>query len=477
MVVRALVCRRHGSHSAASGPPQAPGAILPASRPHPPWALVQDPISLPAQRRPALTFSVGGGLETLTSDASDWAGSVWWDNIRLHHTFTQEQLDGPYGSSTNPRELFMVPMNISQLGPRLRGRIMLLRLDNTAAVGATIKVASSSPEVLRLLWWLVELLQFYDIEIVARHLPGRDNTPADAISRLKGLRDNQDWQILRQIFERLAALVGPFAVDACADPLGRNAYCTVYWSTIDKCLADDWADQHIYCNPPSAAIKNILMRHIWTCYTRRPHSTSTTFVSPTWFTANWWRLAAGGQVVGFFERGHVLFTSAPNWHTASRPDPVPTRRTYKGPTKQWGVVLIIFPADSPMNRCRGDSPELADLPRMSGNKTRDELLLRVSCGAAPCHQCGGRPDTGTPELYICSFCEVPGVSPEHRPEWERMHAGAELLSLRLAPSSQNTYAASMRRYCPLLRGRVPAHCQCLPANCGPTYSTAPRTSS
>eukprot|EP00873_Tetraselmis_striata_P020395 jgi/Tetstr1/440659/TSEL_028968.t1 len=117
---------------------------------------------------------------------------VWWDNIRLHHTFTQEQLDGPYGSSTNPRELFMVPMNISQLGPRLRGRIMLLRLDNTAAVGATIKVASSSPEVLRLLWWLVELLQFYDIEIVARHLPGRDNTPADAISRLKGLRDNQD---------------------------------------------------------------------------------------------------------------------------------------------------------------------------------------------------------------------------------------------------------------------------------------------
>ena len=75
-------------------------------------------------------------------------------------------------------------------------------------------------------------------------------------------------------------------------------------------------------------------------------------------------------MVGYFRRGHALFTS-PRWSQASRANPVPAEREYRGPTR-WGVVLIHMPHALPH---RSPAGRLSDLPRLSGHPDRDEVLL------------------------------------------------------------------------------------------------------
>eukprot|EP00873_Tetraselmis_striata_P000621 jgi/Tetstr1/420885/TSEL_011948.t1 len=68
--------------------------------------------------------------------------------------------------------------------------------------------------------------------------PGRENTLADCLSRLRGAIDDHDWRLLGDIFRALEAACGPFDVDACSDPLGRiTSFCPAFWSAIDSRLA------------------------------------------------------------------------------------------------------------------------------------------------------------------------------------------------------------------------------------------------
>eukprot|EP00873_Tetraselmis_striata_P009219 jgi/Tetstr1/429483/TSEL_019390.t1 len=290
----------------------------------------------------------------------------------------QLPLDGSAGfelqrwsTSANLRELFMVPWTISQIGARLAGSNVLFRLDNTSSVGAVNKGASPHPDSLELLLWLLELLERYDIALIARHIPGRQNTLADSLSRLRGAIDDQDWHLLSDIFRALEAACGPFDVDACADPLGRNSFCPAFWSEIDSCLAHDWAGRRVYCNPPFAAMRDVL-RHFWACYATALSTTGGTFVLPVLAAAPWWRLAGGAQVMAYFRRGHTLFTS-PEWRDASRTNPVPSRREYRGPTT-WGVVLIHVPPAGPIDSLSAQAT--IAMPRLSGDGPRDLLRLR-----------------------------------------------------------------------------------------------------
>eukprot|EP00873_Tetraselmis_striata_P039280 jgi/Tetstr1/459544/TSEL_004909.t1 len=319
---------------------------------------------------PQLPLDGSAGFEVVTSDASGWAGGVWWGDVRLHYAFTPEQLQ-QWSTSANLRELFMVPWTIAKIGARLAGSSVLFRLDNTSSVGAVNKGASPHPDSLELLLWLLELLERYDIALIARHIPGRKNTLADSLSRLRGAIDDQDWRLLSDIFRALEAACGPFDVDACADPLGRNSFCPAFWSAIDSCLAHDWAGRRVYCNPPFAAMRDVL-RHFWACYATAPSTTAGTFVLPVWAAAPWWRLTGGAQVIAYFRRGHALFTS-PEWRDASRTNPVPSRRGYRGPTT-WGVVLIHVPPAGPIDSLSAQAT--IAMPRLSGDGPRDLLRLR-----------------------------------------------------------------------------------------------------
>eukprot|EP00873_Tetraselmis_striata_P004519 jgi/Tetstr1/424783/TSEL_001480.t1 len=344
---------------------------------------------------PQLPLDGSAGFEVITSDASGWAGGVWWGDVRLHYAFTPEQLQ-QWSTSANLRELFMVPWTISQIGARLAGSNVLFRLDNTSSVGAVNKGASPHPDSLELLLWLLELLERFDIALIARHIPGRQNTLADSLSRLRGAIDDQDWRLLSDIFRALEAACGPFDVDACADPLGRNSFCPAFWSAIDSCLAHDWAGRRVYCNPPFAAMRDVL-RHFWACYATAPSTTAGTFVLPVWAAAPWWRLAGGAQVIAYFRRGHTLFTS-PEWRDASRTNPVPSRREYRGPTT-WGVVLIHVPPAGPIDSLSAQAT--IAMPRRCQAMAPGTFYACASCRTALCARLRD----------YCSFCTARGATP------------------------------------------------------------------
>ena len=57
-----------------------------------------------------------------------------------------------------------------------------------------------------------------------------------------------------QEFHRWATRFGPFDVDACCDPLGKNKLVsTAWWSKENSCLDNDWAGKRVWCNPPYTA--------------------------------------------------------------------------------------------------------------------------------------------------------------------------------------------------------------------------------
>lgn len=309
-------------------------------------------------------------FEVITSDASGYGGGVWWRHQRLHYGFTPEQRAGKLGVSANLRELYMVPWVLRRWGPRLRGKRVLFRLDNGASVGAINKGGSSTPEVNDLLIAIHRVCQEFGIHLVARHLPGVDNPLADALSRLRTTVDRDDWMLHLRIFLQLAAVAGPFDVDACADPVGFNSHCEAFWSIIDRCTDHDWAGRRIYCNPPFGQIADIL-DHFWFCYWQAPADTAATFVLPVWLTSAWWKLLAGAVVVGHYAPGSSLFTR-PDWAQATATAPLPSTRVYAGPTS-WAVVLIHFP---PMLPSHSAASPWDGMPRLSGKPSRDDLLLR-----------------------------------------------------------------------------------------------------
>eukprot|EP00873_Tetraselmis_striata_P040346 jgi/Tetstr1/460610/TSEL_000535.t1 len=115
---------------------------------------------------------------------------------------------------------------IELIGAQLKGSNGLFRLDNTSSVGA-VKHWRLTPT---LLVWLLDLLERCDIELIAWHIPGMENTLANCLSRLCGAIDDQDWRLLVPIFCQLEATCGPFDVDASSDPLSCHSLCRAFWA-------------------------------------------------------------------------------------------------------------------------------------------------------------------------------------------------------------------------------------------------------
>ena len=284
-------------------------------------------------------------------------------------------------------------------------RRVLWRFDNQAAVGAVNKRASMSPHFNALILDMLAITVPRGIEVLARYIPGELNTLADGISRLRGARDDQDWQFDPVRQHHIADAWGPFDVDACADATGTNAFCPRFWSEVDSCLDHNWTGLHVWCNPPFRAA-GVVLRHFWANYAMAPDSTSAVFVLPAWLTQSWWRLTAGGAVIHCYPSGSDLFTSPP-----TAPPGGGERRVNRGPT-HWHVVVLLFPGRAAPDMAGG----LRDgvLPRLRGNSTDALLLQRLSDGhLSPLRRPasdGGPRVLPVPELRPPG----PGPTPAHR---------------------------------------------------------------
>ncbi|CEM39915.1 unnamed protein product [Vitrella brassicaformis CCMP3155] len=166
-------------------------------------ALQADVLSLDPQRAAATAEQ---GLVVLFTDASDrgWSGTVGsrkWQGA--WSTSSHEDLP-----SINFRELLAVLFSIQRLVKTLnKGARLLVRSDSVSTVGWINDKEESSPAVQRVLARIFALLEAVNGEIVAVHIPGKDNTVADELSRFSLFADSRGTRLSAPSVETLATAV------------------------------------------------------------------------------------------------------------------------------------------------------------------------------------------------------------------------------------------------------------------------------
>jgi hypothetical protein len=284
----------------------------------------------------------------------------------------------------------MVKTSLERWGENWRGQRVLVRCDNSVTVSSINKGRVKVSTLYPLFRELQAVCEKYDINLAARHIPGIANGLADRISRWRPKRDDSDWQLDPDLVKHYSALTGQFDVDACADPLGKNAHVDKYWSSIDDCLDHDWSHLHAWCNPDYDKIGAIL-DHFKRCFMASPYDTSAVFCLPAWLTQKFWRKLEGFKLLDFLPEGSDVYTAPDYWQQT--PDTAyPDSRVKRGSTR-WGTIIAYHPcASSPSSadRCRGREEERHgdgrpgvinsghhdNLPMLSGDPARDIILLR-----------------------------------------------------------------------------------------------------
>ena len=116
----------------------------------------------------------------LTSDASgSWGCGALSGNQWLQLSWPPEWADVPIA----PKELVPIVLAVALLGPQWAGAKVCCRCDNSAVVWAVNKGSARDPKLMRLLRILCFFCAVYKISLSARHLPGVQNSSADALSR------------------------------------------------------------------------------------------------------------------------------------------------------------------------------------------------------------------------------------------------------------------------------------------------------
>jgi hypothetical protein len=150
-----------------------------------------------------------GAAAVTGTDASGWGTGqlAWLDGAReeVQLEFTAAEQRRPI----NWRELLGVLRVVETWGERLAGRVVLIEADNTAAVGAASKMASSSEDMQELVRRLLEACEEHGIELRVCHTPGALLHRPDQTSRGDPVEEPR-MRLRAAAYGELAARWGPF---------------------------------------------------------------------------------------------------------------------------------------------------------------------------------------------------------------------------------------------------------------------------
>jgi hypothetical protein len=164
----------------------------------------------------------------------------------------------------NHLELWAAFLALRAFVPDKRDIHVLIRMDNTTAVAYVNHMGGTKShncnEVAKEIW---EWCQARHIWITAAHLPGVLNIVADHLSR--NFNDQTEWQLNKQIFQRLCSRFGNPDIDLFASRLNCQLNKFIAWHPDPDAIAVDaftvdWSTSYFYAFPPFCLLPRVLQK-------------------------------------------------------------------------------------------------------------------------------------------------------------------------------------------------------------------------
>lgn len=260
----------------------------------------------------------GAALTTLSTSSS--TGDPPRPHILFQNLQRQQRRTGGSFSEDeaplhiNAKELLGVLFGIRAFLPALRGKAILLRIDNMTAVAHVNHMGGTHSETLSRIAELIwkEALQAR-MHLRAEHIAGVDNVEADEESRAAPNR--HEWMLNRRVFRQVEALWGPFDVDLFASRTNSQLPAYFAWKPDPGCLAVDamiqpWADLVAYANPPWPILARVLGKI-------RQEEATVVLIAPLWASRPWFPtlLSLLADVPRILPPWEISFTApTPDWH-------------------------------------------------------------------------------------------------------------------------------------------------------------------
>eukprot|EP00198_Chlamydomonas_reinhardtii_P001834 XP_001691170.1 predicted protein [Chlamydomonas reinhardtii] len=195
------------------------------------------------------------------TDASGAGFGAAWEEAELQGVFSAQQRQ----SHIAWLELTAVVRALQTWAPRLKGRRVLVRCDNTQAVAAVNHGSTRVKEGRSLCRQLAELAMQAGFEVRAEHIAGVANTRADRLSRQLAQARDQNLRLKPAVFRSLVTTDGGQyrpTVDCCADVLGLNAQpgCAEFFSPERSVLGQEQrlAGKVLWAFPPVSLTGEVL---------------------------------------------------------------------------------------------------------------------------------------------------------------------------------------------------------------------------
>ncbi|CAG2208129.1 unnamed protein product [Mytilus edulis] len=199
--------------------------------------------------------------QTLFTDASNLGWGAYLEGLSVSGVWTPDLLK----EHINILEMKAVLLELSHFQSLLQNKSLVLATDNTTVVAYLRNQGGTHCYELYLLAREILLLcNHLHLQIVVRHVPGKLNVLADALSRTL-TPVNTEWELLQSVFQAITLQWGSPHVDLFATSL--NYKVQVFMSPVPDpkayavdCMSVPWDGMFAYAFPPFRFLSQVLRK-------------------------------------------------------------------------------------------------------------------------------------------------------------------------------------------------------------------------
>lgn len=219
---------------------------------------------------------------SINTDASNMGWGAIWNE-------TGKTINGSWSEKwtkrhINEKELRTVLLMIRKWREHLRGKTILLRIDNKVAMAYVNRMTGRIPQLAKTARKIIQELDEVGAKIQAVFIGTKENIAADHLSRE---RDTHSWSVKESIFRKLEEKVGPHTMDWFASKENKKTkrFCA-RWNHPEAVAADalsiSWKNENGWIVPPIPLIPKVVEKI-------KEEKAMTTIIIPKWTAQVWYQ--------------------------------------------------------------------------------------------------------------------------------------------------------------------------------------------